>query len=97
MGILKAGTNVISWQVIYSLYVFILLVFVYFYTILIFVIHINYIWLFVIIKTSPPKCFPLENVPSSSKNDVVQDEEHGENIEDQVNDPMEKDDSNNIL
>jgi hypothetical protein len=36
-------------------------------------------------------------VPSSSRNYVVQSEEHGANIEDQVNDPMEEDDNNNIV
>jgi hypothetical protein len=36
-------------------------------------------------------------VPSSSRDDVVQAEEHGVNIEDQVNDPMEEDDNNNVV
>ena len=36
-------------------------------------------------------------MPSSNRNDVVQVEDHGENIEDQVNDPMEEDDNNNIV
>ena len=33
----------------------------------------------------------------SSRNDVVQVEEHGVNIKDQVNDPMEEDDMNNTV
>ena len=40
----------------------------------------------------------LENVTSSSRNDVVQAKVHGANIEDQVNDPMEEDDhANNTI
>ena len=34
---------------------------------------------------------------SNSRNDVVQAEEREVNNEDQVNDPMEKDDNNNIV
>lgn len=57
--------------------------------------HTNFAWLFVIIKSSwTPKC---PNVPSSSRNDFVQVEEHGANIEGQDNDPMEEDDNNNII
>lgn len=58
--------------------------------ILIFFIHTNFARLFVIIKTRPPtRCPLLKNPPSSSRNDIVQDEEHGANIENQVNDLME--------
>ena len=39
----------------------------------------------------------MKNAPSSSINDVVQAEEHEANNEDQVNDPMEVDDNNNIV
>jgi hypothetical protein len=54
--------------------------------------------LFVIIKSGWPPQRP--NVPSISRNDVVLQgaEEFGVlNIEDQVNDPMEKDDNNNNI
>ena len=73
-----------------------LIIFVKFYIVLIFVMHhTNFARLFVIIKLGwPPKYL---NVPSSSRNDVVQVEEHGTNIEDQVNDPMEEGDNNNIV
>jgi hypothetical protein len=37
-----------------------------------------------------------DNVPSSSRNTIVQAEEDGMDIEDQVN-PMEEDDTNNII
>ena len=57
--------------------------------------HINFAWLFIIIKSCWPPKYP--NVPSISRNDVVQAEEHGVNIEDQVNDPMEEYDNNNIV
>ena len=43
----------------------------------------------------PPKF--LHNAPSSSKNDHVQVEEHEMNNENQVNDPMEVDENNNIF
>jgi hypothetical protein len=52
--------------------------------------------LFVIIKLELPPNF-LQNAPSSSRNDVVQAEEHEANNEDQVNDPMEEDENNNIV
>jgi hypothetical protein len=52
--------------------------------------------LFVIIKLDFPPNF-LQKAPSSSRNDVVQDEEHEADNEDQVNDPMEVDDNNNIV
>jgi hypothetical protein len=39
----------------------------------------------------------MQNAPSSSRNDVVQVEEHEANNEDQVNDPMEEDENNNIV
>jgi hypothetical protein len=39
----------------------------------------------------------LQKASSSRKNDVVQDEEHEVDNEDQVNDPMEVDDNNNIV
>jgi hypothetical protein len=52
--------------------------------------------LFVIIKLDFPPNF-LQKAPSSSVNDVVQDEEHEADNEDQVNDPMEVDDNNNIV
>jgi hypothetical protein len=51
--------------------------------------------LFVIIKPGWPPKYP--NVPSSSINYVVQAKEHGANIEDKINDPMEEDDNNNIV
>jgi hypothetical protein len=38
----------------------------------------------------------LDNVPSSSRNTIVQVEEDGMDIEDQVN-PMEEDDTNNTV
>lgn len=41
----------------------------------------------------PHRCL---NVPGISITDIVQAKEHKPNIEDQVNDPMEEDDSNNI-
>jgi hypothetical protein len=49
--------------------------------------------LFVIIKLDLPPNF-LQKAPSSSRNDVVQDEEHETDNQDQVNDPMEVDDNN---
>jgi hypothetical protein len=52
--------------------------------------------LFVIIKLDFPPNF-LQKAPNSSINDVVQDEEHEVDNEDQVNDPMEVDDNNNIV
>ena len=39
----------------------------------------------------------MHKAPSSSRNDVVQDEELETDNEDQVNDPMEVDDNNNIV
>jgi hypothetical protein len=39
----------------------------------------------------------LSKEPSISRNDVVQDEEHEEDNGDQVNDPMELHDNNNIV
>ena len=42
----------------------------------------------------PPKCL---KAPSNSINYVVQVEEHGVNIEDQVNEPMGEDDGTNKL
>jgi hypothetical protein len=39
----------------------------------------------------------MQKAPSSSGNDVVQDEEHEADTEYQVNDPMEVDDNNNIV
>ena len=51
--------------------------------------------MFVIIKSDWPPRF-MQNATSSSRNDV-QDEEHGVNIQDQVNDPMEEDENNNIF
>ena len=36
-------------------------------------------------------------MPSSSTNYFVQVEEHGANMEDQVNDPMEEDENNNVV
>jgi len=47
-------------------------------------------------KTKPPTCLVPDNVPISSRYAIVQAEEHGMNIEDQVN-PMEKDDTTNIV
>ena len=41
-----------------------------------------------------PRCL---NSPSSNRNDVVQAKEHRVNIEDQVSDPIEEDDNNNIV
>lgn len=52
--------------------------------------------MFIIIKLEWPNRF-LQNVPSSSRNDVVQDEEHQANNKDHVNDPMEENDNNNIV
>jgi len=50
--------------------------------------------LFVIIKSGfPPRWL---NAPSSIKIDVVQVDEYGANIEDQVHDLIEEDDNNNI-
>ena len=44
--------------------------------------------MFVIIKRGNPNCALLESVPSSSRNaNIVQVEDHGVNIEDQVNIP----------
>ena len=66
---------------------------------MIFVLKTNFTWLFVIIIKSrwPPSYCDL-NVPSSStRNDVLQVEEHGVNTEDQDNGPMEEDDNNNIV
>ena len=57
--------------------------------------HTNFAWLLVIIKSSWPPKYP--NVPSNTRNDVLQLEEHEANIEDQVNDPMKKDNNNNIV
>ena len=51
--------------------------------------------MFVIIKLEFWPKF-LKKAPSSSRNDVVQDEEHETDNEDQVNDLMEVDDNNNI-
>jgi hypothetical protein len=62
--------------------------------------------LFVIIKLDFPSNFPQNIAPSSSRNDVVQDEEHDQENEDlmeeddgtnQVNDPMEEDDGTNQM
>jgi hypothetical protein len=62
--------------------------------------------LFVIIKLEFPSNFPQNIAPSSSRNDVVQVEEHDQANEDlmeeddgtnQVNDPMEKDDGTNQI
>ena len=39
----------------------------------------------------------MRNAPSSSRNDVVQVEEHEANNADQVNDPMEEDENNNAI
>ena len=52
--------------------------------------------MFVIIKLDFTPNF-LQKAPSSSKNDVVQDEEHEADNADQVNDPMEIDANNNIV
>jgi hypothetical protein len=52
--------------------------------------------LFVIIKLDfPPNV--LQKTPSSTINDVVQDEKLEADNEDQVNDPMEVDDNNHIV
>ena len=73
-----------------------MIIFVKLLIILIFVIRTNFIQLFVIIKIVHPKCVLLESVPSSSRNDnIVQVEDHGMNIENKVNDPMEEDEINN--
>jgi hypothetical protein len=62
--------------------------------------------LFVIIKLEFPSNFPQNIAPSSSRNDVVQAEEHDQANEDlmeeddgtnQVNDPMEEDDGTNQM
>ena len=75
-----------------------MVVFVKFDIIWIFVIHTNFVWLFVTIKSRHPGSGTSSESPSSiTRNDVVQDEEHGENIEDQVYDCMEEDGSNNII
>jgi hypothetical protein len=39
----------------------------------------------------------MQNAPSSSRIDVVQTEEHETNNVDQVNDPMEEDENNNVV
>jgi hypothetical protein len=52
--------------------------------------------LFVIIKLDLPPNF-LPKAPSSSKNDIVQNEKHEPDNQDQVNDPMKVDDNCNIV
>jgi hypothetical protein len=52
--------------------------------------------LFVIIKINPPRCVASDNVPSSSRNIIVQAMEDGMDIEYQVN-PMEEDDTHNTV
>ena len=73
---------------------------------LIFVIHTNFAWLFVIIKLELPSNFPQNITPSISRNNVVQAEEHDQANKDlmeeddetnQVNDPMEEDDGTNQM
>ena len=60
------------------------------------ILYTNVITLFVIIKTMPPKCWPLERylLHNFSINSNLQGDEHGyHNIEDEVlNDPMDEDD-----
>jgi hypothetical protein len=53
--------------------------------------------LFVIVNISPPRCLSSDTyLPSSSRNNIVQDVEYGMDIEHQVN-PMEEYDTNNIV
>ena len=52
--------------------------------------------MYVIIKINLPRCVALDNVPSSSRNTIVEAEEASMDIRYQVN-PMEEDDTNNIV
>lgn len=88
--------NIDLWQLaIYPLSIFIFIAFAKLYLVLIFVIHTNFAWLFVIIKSEWPPRF-LQNA-TTSRNDVVHVEEHETYNEDQDNDCMEEDDNDNIV
>ena len=57
------------------------------------ILYTNVITLFVNIKTTPPKCWLLENyLPLNNRNSTLQGDEHGDqDIEDRVlNDPMDE-------
>jgi hypothetical protein len=66
-------------------YIFIIFIYIdciyKFYIVLIFVIHTNFACFFVIIKLEFPPKF-MQNAPNSSRNDVVQVQEHEANNED---------------
>ena len=83
-----------------------MILFVQFYIVLVFSIHTNFASLFVIMKSSSwPPINICTNAPSSSINDVVQNEEHELDIEDKVNyyteeyenNHMDEDDGTNAL
>ena len=114
-GHIDGGSNEYCPVVIIS-YIFIICFYIFYfiykqlymciYIVWIFVIHTNFAWLFVIIKLELPSNFLQNIAPSSSRNDVVQAEEHDQANEDlmeeddgtnQVNDPMEKNDGKNKM